>query len=100
MNLESVRLIFAVLTFSEIGIETATVVGKDGERVEEWLELPNGCVCCSVRTDLVMTLESLVSKKRFDYIFIETTGLAGKRITNHTQTTCRSWATGLFTLVG
>eukprot|EP01126_Amoeba_proteus_P036664 TRINITY_DN3741_c0_g1_i2.p2 TRINITY_DN3741_c0_g1~~TRINITY_DN3741_c0_g1_i2.p2 ORF type:complete len:120 (+),score=24.60 TRINITY_DN3741_c0_g1_i2:136-495(+) len=53
------------------------VVGEDGKRVDEWLELPNGCVCCSVRTDLVLTLENLVRRRdRFDYIFIETTGLA------------------------
>mmetsp|Transcript_25156 Transcript_25156/g.63271 ORF Transcript_25156/g.63271 Transcript_25156/m.63271 type:complete len:430 (-) Transcript_25156:7-1296(-) len=60
------------------GIEEAMVIGQDGKSQNEWLELPNGCICCSVRDDFVMTVEKLMEKKRdlFDYILIETTGLA------------------------
>ena len=40
-------------------------------------ELKNGCICCSVKDDLVTTLETLLQRRsKFDYIIIETTGLA------------------------
>lgn len=61
----------------ELGIERAMIMGKNDDRVQEWLELPNGCICCTVRDELVLTLEALIEKReRFDYIFIETTGMA------------------------
>jgi len=61
----------------EIGVETAMVVGKDGEKVQEWLELPNGCMCCTMKSSLVSTLELLIKKKdSFDYILVESTGMA------------------------
>lgn len=42
---------------------------------EEWVELANGCLCCSVKTEFVSALEGLMEKRsRFDYILIETTG--------------------------
>jgi len=45
--------------------------------VQEWLELPNGCICCTAKDNLVMALENLVTRRdRFDYIFVETTGMA------------------------
>eukprot|EP01111_Echinosteliopsis_oligospora_P013942 TRINITY_DN5142_c0_g1_i2.p1 TRINITY_DN5142_c0_g1~~TRINITY_DN5142_c0_g1_i2.p1 ORF type:complete len:371 (+),score=73.10 TRINITY_DN5142_c0_g1_i2:19-1131(+) len=60
-----------------VGVETAMVTGKDGEKVQEWLELPNGCICCSVRDSLVATLDNLIQRKNnFDYILVESTGMA------------------------
>merc|ERR1711916_103857 len=48
---------------------------ENGQR--EWLDLPNGCVCCAVKDDLALTLEQLCRRKdKFDYIFLETSGLA------------------------
>ena len=42
---------------------------------EEWVELANGCLCCSVKNDFVAALEGLMLKRdKFDYILIETTG--------------------------
>uniref|UniRef100_A0A7S4KQ15 CobW C-terminal domain-containing protein n=1 Tax=Paramoeba aestuarina TaxID=180227 RepID=A0A7S4KQ15_9EUKA len=59
-----------------IGIEEAVVMGSGGEN-SEWLELPNGCVCCSVRGDLVLTVEGLLERRKdLDNVIIETTGLA------------------------
>jgi len=59
-----------------IGIEEAMVMGSEGTS-SEWLELPNGCVCCSVRGDLVLTVEGLLSRRKdLDHVIIETTGLA------------------------
>lgn len=74
----------------EIGLERAVTMGKgpqlvdvdeNGERpsaIQEWLELPNGCICCTAKDNLVMALENLVTQRRakFDYIFVETTGMA------------------------
>ena len=62
----------------QVGVES--LVAKDGlsgEAFEDFVELSNGCICCSVKDDLVTTLEALMTRRdRFDYILIETTGLA------------------------
>lgn len=50
--------------------------GEDS--VEEWLELPNGCLCCTIKTTAMQAIESLLRRKSkdIDYILLETTGLA------------------------
>ncbi|KAL1495499.1 hypothetical protein AB1Y20_016864 [Prymnesium parvum] len=59
------------------GLERSTMVGPNGEEFEEFVELANGCVCCSVRDDFTTAVERLMEVKgRFDYILIETTGMA------------------------
>ncbi len=59
--------------FGSVGIDHQIVVGTD----EEIVELSNGCLCCRVRGDLVKSIEGLFDRaKKFDYIIIETTGLA------------------------
>jgi G3E family GTPase len=59
--------------FGEIGIDNDLVVGAD----EEVFEMNNGCVCCTVRGDLIRVIEGLMKRKgRFDAILVETTGLA------------------------
>ncbi|GMH01785.1 hypothetical protein Nepgr_003624 [Nepenthes gracilis] len=62
----------------EIGVERAMINdGDGGALVEEWVELGNGCICCTVKHSLVQALEQLVRRKeRLDYILLETTGLA------------------------
>uniref|UniRef100_A0A803KVQ8 CobW C-terminal domain-containing protein n=1 Tax=Chenopodium quinoa TaxID=63459 RepID=A0A803KVQ8_CHEQI len=51
--------------------------GDGGALVEEWVELANGCICCTVKHSLVQALEQLVQRKeRLDHILLETTGLA------------------------
>ncbi|PGH09250.1 hypothetical protein AJ80_07727 [Polytolypa hystricis UAMH7299] len=60
-----------------VDIEKSLTVNKDGQQVEEWLELANGCICCSVRDTGVLAIESLMERQgTFDYILLETTGLA------------------------
>ncbi|KAI0387674.1 cobW-domain-containing protein [Hypomontagnella monticulosa] len=60
-----------------LDIEKSLTINKDGEQVEEWLEVGNGCICCSVKDTGVNAIESLMEKKgAFDYILLETTGLA------------------------
>jgi G3E family GTPase len=66
---------FAVIVneFGEIGIDNDLVVGAD----EEVFEMNNGCVCCTVRGDLIRIIEGLMKRKgKFDAIIVETTGLA------------------------
>jgi G3E family GTPase len=66
---------FAVIVneFGEIGIDNELVVGVD----EEIFEMNNGCICCTVRGDLIRIVEGLMKRKgKFDAIIIETTGLA------------------------
>ena len=59
--------------FGEVSIDHQLIVGAD----EEILELNNGCLCCRVRKDLIQSLGDLFKKqKRFDYVLVETTGLA------------------------
>lgn len=59
--------------FGEIGIDNDLVVGAD----EEVFEMNNGCVCCTVRGDLVRIINGLMKRKgKFDAIIVETTGLA------------------------
>jgi G3E family GTPase len=66
---------FAVIVneFGEIGIDNDLVVGAD----EEIFEMNNGCICCTVRGDLIRIIEGLLKRKgKFDAIIVETTGLA------------------------
>jgi G3E family GTPase len=66
---------FAVIVneFGEIGIDNEIIVGAD----EEIFEMNNGCICCTVRGDLIRIIEGLLKRKgKFDSIIVETTGLA------------------------
>ncbi|MCX7297823.1 MAG: GTP-binding protein [Hyphomicrobiales bacterium] len=59
--------------FGEIGIDNELVVNAD----EEVFEMNNGCICCTVRGDLVRIIDGLMRRKgKFDAIIVETTGLA------------------------
>jgi G3E family GTPase len=67
------RYAVIVNEFGEIGIDNDLVVDTD----EEVFEMNNGCVCCTVRGDLIRVLSGLMKRKgRFDAIIVETTGLA------------------------
>jgi G3E family GTPase len=65
--------------FSEgLGIEGMIAKnGIDGENLDSFFELSNGCICCTVKDSIITTLEQLcLHRDRFDYILIETTGVA------------------------
>ena len=67
------RYAVIVNEFGEIGIDNDLIVGTD----EEVFEMNNGCVCCTVRGDLIRVLSGLMKRKGgFDGIIVETTGLA------------------------
>ncbi len=59
--------------YGEIGIDQGLVIDAD----EEIFEMSNGCICCTVRGDLIRILSNLAKRReRFDYVLVETTGLA------------------------
>ncbi len=59
--------------FGEIGIDNQLIVGAD----EEIFEMNNGCICCTVRGDLIRLISNLMKRRdKFDHLVIETTGLA------------------------
>ena len=62
--------------FGEVGVDDQLVNKKIAGK-EQIVEMSNGCICCTVRGDLIKTLKDLIHKlEKFDYILIETTGLA------------------------
>ena len=67
------RYAVIVNEFGEIGIDNDLILNTD----EELFEMNNGCICCTVRGDLIRTLHGLLQKGgNFDAIVVETTGLA------------------------
>ena len=59
--------------YGEVGIDQALVINAD----EEVFEMSNGCICCTVRGDLIRVLNNLNKRRdKFDYVLVETTGLA------------------------
>lgn len=59
--------------FGDIGIDSQLVINAN----EEVLEMNNGCICCTVRSDLIQIFANLLEKReKFDHLVIETTGLA------------------------
>ncbi|KAH7103454.1 CobW/HypB/UreG, nucleotide-binding domain-containing protein [Auriculariales sp. MPI-PUGE-AT-0066] len=65
---------------ADIEAKTIGLSGNDGapgELAEEYLELPNGCLCCSIKDRGIASIEQLMKKKgAFDYILLESTGIA------------------------
>ena len=59
--------------FGEVGVDQELVIGAE----EEIFEMNNGCICCTVRGDLIRILGNLMKRRdKFDYILVETTGMA------------------------
>ncbi|WP_204138008.1 GTP-binding protein [Halomicronema sp. CCY15110] len=67
------RIAVIVNEFGEVGIDNQLVIDSD----EEIFEMNNGCICCTVRSDLIRIVSNLMERAEdFDYLMIETTGLA------------------------
>ncbi|KTW28081.1 hypothetical protein T552_01942 [Pneumocystis carinii B80] len=58
-------------------IEKSLSISNNGRISEEWIELNNGCMCCMIKNNSVVAIEKLIKRRgSFDYILLETTGLA------------------------
>jgi G3E family GTPase len=77
-NRDGLRVAVIVNDMSEVNIDAALVAqGASLSRTEEKLvELSNGCICCTLREDLMKEVQRLAEARRFDYILIESTGIS------------------------
>lgn len=77
-NRERLKVAVIVNDMSEVNIDADLVRGEGSlSRTDEKLvEMSNGCICCTLREDLVQEVQKLAQEKRFDYILIESTGIS------------------------
>lgn len=77
-NRQGLRVAVIVNDMSEVNID-AEIVGREADlsRTEEQLvEMSNGCICCTLREDLLKEVARLANEGRFDYLLIESTGIS------------------------
>ncbi|MCG8650194.1 MAG: GTP-binding protein [Pirellulales bacterium] len=78
-NREGLRVAVIVNDMSEVNIDAQLVAGGDAKlsRTEEKpIEMTNGCICCTLREDLLAEVAALAREGRFDYLLIESTGIS------------------------
>ena len=78
-NREGKKVAVIVNDMSEVNIDAALVEkgGADLSRTEEKLvEMSNGCICCTLREDLLEQVRELAAEGKFDYLLIESTGIS------------------------
>src|SRR3984885_429295 len=78
-NREGKRVAVIVNDMSEVNID-AQLVRDGGSQLshidEKLVEMSNGCICCTLREDLLIEIQRLAREKRFDYLLIESTGIS------------------------
>ncbi|NML36398.1 GTP-binding protein [Chitinophaga sp. G-6-1-13] len=77
-NRENLRVAVIVNDMSEVNIDAQLVKNENTlHKTEERLvEMSNGCICCTLRDDLLIAVEQLARENRFDYLLIESTGIS------------------------
>ncbi|MEO0789242.1 MAG: GTP-binding protein [Bacteroidota bacterium] len=77
-NKEGLKVAVIVNDMSEVNVDAELVKSENTlSRTEEKLvEMSNGCICCTLREDLMIEVERLAKENRFDYLLIESTGIS------------------------
>ena len=77
-NRENLRVAVIVNDMSEVNIDAATVQNEItlNRSEEKLVEMSNGCICCTLREDLLIEIRKLAEEGRFDYVLIESTGIS------------------------
>jgi len=77
-NKEGLKVAVIVNDMSEVNVDAELVKNENTlSRTEEKLvEMSNGCICCTLREDLMVEVERLAKENRFDYLLIESTGIS------------------------
>lgn len=77
-NKDGIRVAVIVNDMSEVNVDARLVENENTlSRTEEKLvEMSNGCICCTLREDLMIEVEKFAKEKRFDYLLIESTGIS------------------------
>ena len=77
-NKENMKVAVIVNDMSEVNIDAQLIENENilSRTEEKLVELSNGCICCTLREDLMQEVEKLAKEKRFDYLIIESTGIS------------------------
>lgn len=77
-NRDGLKVAVIVNDMSEVNVDAKLV--RDGVKLsrteEKLIEMSNGCICCTLREDLIREVEILAKQKKFDYLLIESTGIS------------------------
>ena len=79
-NSEGLRVCVLVNDMASLNIDETLILSTPGGHIsaarEELVALSNGCICCSIREDLVREVRQLAGQRRFDYLVVESTGVS------------------------
>lgn len=77
-NKEGLKVAVIVNDMSEVNVDANLVKSENvlSRTVEKLVEMSNGCICCTLREDLMLEVERLAKENRFDYLLIESTGIS------------------------
>jgi G3E family GTPase len=77
-NREGLKIALIINDMSEVNIDSMLVQGeaKLSRRSETLVEMSNGCICCTLREDLLEEIRKLAAEKKFDYLIVESSGIS------------------------
>ena len=79
LNRQGLKVALIVNDMSEINIDAKTLSSTDvqiSRKDEKLVEMSNGCICCTLREDLLIEVQKLADERKYDYLIIESTGIS------------------------